>query len=128
MKVVAAPDAAQPLGHYSQAVSDGRTLYLSTQLGIDPADPAAPPASVARQTANILASVRAILRAGGSDLEHVLKVTIYLSDIAHWEEVNRAYAAAFGDHRPARGVIPVGKLHHGYDVAFDVIAEIVEHD
>lgn len=119
-----APSAALPLGHYSQATIHQGTIYVATQLGIDPNNPTASPGSIEQQARNALHNVASILIAAGSGLDAVLKVTIFLSDIGHWDAVNQAYAEAFGDHRPARGVIPAGKLHHGYDVAIDVIAAL----
>lgn len=54
----------------------------------------------------------------------VIKVMIYISDISFWPLVNEVYAKRFGHHKPARGVIPCNTLHHGYQVAFDVIAAV----
>lgn len=119
-----ASSAASPLGHYSQATIHHGTIYVATQLGIDANNPTAAPGSIDEQARNALHNVASILIAAGSSLDSVLKVTIFLSDIGHWDAVNQAYAEAFGDHRPARGVIPVDKLHHGYDVAIDVIAAL----
>ena len=120
--------AAAAQGHYSQAVAHGGMLFLATQLGFDPRDPAAPPGSIEDQARNALASVAAILVAAGSGLDQIIKVTIYLSDIAHWDAVNAVYGEVLGPHRPARGVIPAGKLHRGYDVAIDVIAALPDRE
>lgn len=122
MKSIVAPEAARPLGHYAQAIAHGGLLFLSTQLGIDPDDPEASPGTISVQTRRILENVDAILRAEELDKSAVVKVMIYLSDIAHWDDVNDVYAEWFKDHRPARGVIAVDALHMGYDVAFDVTA------
>ncbi len=65
--------------------------------------------------------MQAILEAGGSGLDRLLQVTIYVSDMEHWGEVNEAYARIMGDHRPARAVVPVTDLHHGYAVEIQAI-------
>jgi 2-iminobutanoate/2-iminopropanoate deaminase len=60
----------------------------------------------------------------GSDLSRVLKCTVYVTDIADWPEFNRLYAEVFGEHRPARAVVPVSPLHYGYRVEMDAIAAV----
>ena len=73
---------------------------------------------------NATAGVNAVLRAAGSSREQVLRVTVYLSDISYWGQVNAVYAEFFGAHRPARTMVPVGKLHHGYEVGMDAVAAV----
>jgi len=124
IRIIATDSAAMPLGHYSQAVVHNGTVYLATQLGIDPVNPNAEIGSVTIQTERALKNVSEILRAAGSELSRVLRVTVYVSDIMHWDEVNVVYSRIFADHRPARGVIPCGTLHRGYQVAFEVTAAV----
>ena len=64
----------------------------------------------------------AILTAAGSDMRRVLKATVYVSDISLWPRVNAVYAEVFGEHRPARAVVPTRELHFGYQVEIEVIA------
>ena len=87
-------------------------------------DPGAAPGDAANQTRRALANVAAILEAGGSGLDQVLQMTVYVSDIDHWPTVNEIYAEVMGDHRPARAVVPVRDLHHGYLVEIQAIAAV----
>lgn len=122
MKFISTERAAKPLGHYSQAtVDDNGTIYVATQLGIAPGKPIVV-GSIEEQTERALSNIREILRAAGSDLHKVLRVTVYVADIRYWDEVNAVYTKFFGDHKPARGIIPCGEFHKGFQVAFDVIA------
>ncbi|WP_419903823.1 Rid family hydrolase [Kiloniella sp.] len=114
--------AAAPLGHYAQAILCHDILYLSLQLGITPENPDLPPGDISRQTTQVLDNVSEILLAGNSDLSQTIKVNIYLSDIKHWEIVDKVYRQRLGNHTPARSVIPCSKLHRGYDVGLEVTA------
>jgi len=71
-----------------------------------------------------LANLDAVLIAAGSSREKVLKVTVYVSDVGHWPKVNAVYGEFFGSHRPARTVVPVGKLHYGYEIELDALAAV----
>ena len=120
--------APAPRGHYAQAtVHDGR-IYVSTQLPIPPEAPADAPVAVSgsieEQARLVLENVLAIVEAGGGSAGSLLRITIYVSDVAHWLAVNKAYESILGDCRPARGVIPTSKLHLGADVAADAIAAV----
>jgi enamine deaminase RidA (YjgF/YER057c/UK114 family) len=89
-------------------------VYVAGQLPLDPNWPDAPHGTAEEQTRRVLRNVEAILRTAGSDLDHLLTVTIYITDVALWPAVNAAYAGVLGNHRPARTVVPVPALHHGY--------------
>lgn len=128
MRVIHTDLAPRPGGHYSQAVVHGDTVYVSGQLPIDPADPQAPPGDAATQARQALQNVRHILEAAGSGLDRVLQMTIYVSDISHWGEVNRVYAEVMGPHRPARAVVPTRDLHYGYLVEIQAIAALGEEE
>lgn len=121
---IATAGAPAPAGHYSQAIVHGGLVYVAGQLPIDPADRGAEPGPIGAQTERALRNVEAILEAAGSDLAHLLSVTVYVTDIADWPLVNEAYARALGPHRPARAVVPVTTLHHGYLVEIQAIAAV----
>ena len=123
IKYITTEAAARPLGHYSQAIVHNGTVYVATQLGIIPGKSIVV-GSIEEQTKAALNNVREILKAAGSDLNKVLKITIYIADINFWDEVNAVFVQFFGDHKPARGVIPCKELHKGFQVAIDVIAAI----
>lgn len=116
--------APTPAGHYSQAIVHGGLVYVAGQLPIDPGDPGADPGSIEDQTERALANVRAILEAAGSDLGHLLSVTVYVTDVALWPAVNAVYARMLGEHRPARAVVPVKELHHGYLVEIQAVGAV----
>ena len=116
--------ATPPGGHYSQAVRHGDVVYVSGQLGFEPGSTDPVVGSVETQTRNCLANVSAILEAAGSRLDKTLKMTVYVSDVALWPEVNAVYADVMGDHRPARAIVPCNTLHHGFQVEIDAIAAI----
>src|SRR5215211_6063440 len=115
-------DAPAPVGHYSQAVVYNGLVYVAGQLAIDPQTGEKRLGSIEEQTEQALKNVGAILKAAGSDLSRVLKMTVYISDIQLWGRVNETYARVLGGHRPARAVIPVGELHHGFLIEIDAVA------
>ena len=122
IKLVLAPDVATPNGHYSHAVRHEGVLYVSGQLGRGPHLSDAEAGDIAVQTRRALGSLAAILRAGGSDVSRLLKVTLYIADMANWPTVNQVYGEFLGHHRPARAVVAVGPLHFGALVEIDAIA------
>ena len=76
------------------------------------------------QTKQVLANLDAILQAAGSRREQVIKVTIFVSDINAWGTVNQLYAQFFGDHKPARSVVPVLPLHYGLQIELEAVAAV----
>ena len=118
------PAMAAPGGHYSHAVVHGGVVYVSGQLPIGPDGPLPPGSTFEQQARQVLANVRAAVEGAGSDLSRVLKCTVYVSDVADWPVFNRLYAEMFGDHKPARAVVPVLPLHYGYRVEMDAIAAV----
>ncbi len=112
MKIPEDPRIPRPAGHYSPVVEHMGLLFCSGQLPMDPATKEVPEGAAA-QTRRALDNLEVLLQAAGSRRERVLQVRIYVADIDHWDEVNRAYAEWFGAHRPARAIIPCGRLHYG---------------
>lgn len=122
IKTVHTQDAPTPAGHYSQAVVYNGLVFVSGQLSIDPRTGEKKIGPIEEQTEQALKNVGEILKAAGSDLSRVLKMTVYVSDIGLWEAVNAVYARVLGEHRPARAVIPTGELHHGFLIEIDAVA------
>ena len=118
------PGLSKPGGHYSHVVVHRGIAYVSGQLPIGPDGPLPPDASFERQARQVLENVRAAVEGAGSDLSRVLKCTVYVNDIGDWPEFNRLYAEAFGEHRPARAVVPVSPLHYGYRLEMDAVAAV----
>ena len=122
MQAIETRNAPTAAGHYSQAIVHNGVVYVAGQLPIDPKDRNRPAGSIEEQTERTLRNVEAILVAAGSGLDHVLQMTIYISDIELWGGVNTAYARVMGSHKPARAVVPVKDLHHGYQIEIQAIA------
>lgn len=124
MKTIKTPKAPIPGGHYSQAIVHNGMVYVSGQLPIIAGTGEKVVGSVEQQTEQVLKNVAAILEAAGSGLDHVIKTTIYIANIKLWDKVNTIYAKYFGDHRPARAVVPTKALHHGFLVEIEAIATL----
>lgn len=124
MEFISTSEAPVPAGHYSQAVVHNGVIYVAGQLAIVPGQTEHRVGSITEQTEQTLRNVKAILRAAGSDLDRVLQMTIYISDISLWGEVNAIYQRVMGAHRPARAVVPVKDLHHGYQIEIQAIAAV----
>ncbi|AYF48632.1 RidA family protein [Pseudomonas sp. PS01298] len=122
MKIHYTPTASAPAGHYSQAVSHLGSLYISGQLPVSPDGQHNTQAPFARQAQVALENLLAILRAAGGVPEDLVKVTVYVVGVKHWPAFDALYAAALGDHRPARAVVPVPELHHGYLIEIEAVA------
>lgn len=117
-------EAPTPAGHYSQTVVHGGLIFVSGQLPTHPVTGERQLGTIEDQTLQTLQNVAAILGAAGAELSDVLKVTIYISDIGLWDKVNAVYAEFFGEHRPARSVIPARELHFGFQIEMEVIAAL----
>ncbi|HVG21537.1 MAG TPA: Rid family detoxifying hydrolase [Blastocatellia bacterium] len=122
IRPVLTPNAPRPAGHYSQAVVYNGIVYVSGQVPIDPLTGEKQLGSIEAQTEQTLKNVGEILKACDSDLGRVLKMTIYISDIALWGAVNSVYAKVMGEHRPARAVVPVNDLHYGFQIEIEAVA------
>ena len=127
MKEVLSNDAPQPAGHYSQAIEHHGLVYISGQLPINPKSEEKYVGSIEEQTEQALFNLEAILRKANSGKNHVLKVTVYISDIALWDRVNSVYARFFGDHRPTRAIVPTRELHFGFQIEIEAIAAVLNN-
>ena len=121
---ISTPDAPGPAGHYSQAIVHGEMVYVSGQLPIDPQTGEKLVGSIEEQTEQALHNLAAILKAADSDLDQVVKTTVYISDIQLWGRVNAVYSRFFGKHRPARAVVPTRELHFGFQIEIEAIAVV----
>ena len=124
MEPVFTPDAPAPAGHYSQAIVHDNLVYVSGQLPVDPQSGEKRLGTIETQAAQALTNLREVLSAAGSDMQRVLKTTVYISDIALWDRVNRVYAEFFGAHRPARAVVPTRELHFGFQIEIEAVAAL----
>ena len=122
--IVKISNAPAPIGPYSQAVSCGNMLFVSGQIPIDPESGELAINSFAEQCHRVLLNLQLILQAGGSGLDRVLKVTIYMKNLTQFGELNEIYAEYFDDSKPARACVEVSDLPKGVDIEMDAIAEI----
>lgn len=122
MNPIHARDCAAPGGHYSHAVEAGGFVFVSGQLPITPNGHALASAAFEAQARQALDNCGAILAAAGCSLTDVVKTTAYLVGIEHWAAFNQVYAQRMGAHKPARAVVPVPALHHGYLIELEMIA------
>jgi 2-iminobutanoate/2-iminopropanoate deaminase len=125
MEPIYTSKAPRPAGHYSQAIVHNDLVFVSGQLPIDPHTGKACTASIEEQTKQALRNLEEILKASGSSLRGVIRTTVYVADIALWDQVNQVYASYFGEHRPARAVVPTRELHFGCQIEIDAIAVII---
>ncbi len=116
--------AAQPLGHYSQAQIVDSLVYVSGILPVTPDGTIDASLGFADQTEIVLQNAKAILKEAGSSLNHVIKSTIYVVDVSNWGAFDTVYSRHFGAHKPARAVVPVVNLHHGFLVEVDMFAKV----
>ena len=126
IKSVETTNAPAAGGHYSQAVVHNGVVYVSGQLPINPETGEKLLGPVEEQTEQVLRNVSEILRAAGSGLDRVLKMTVYVSDIALWSRVNAVYERVLGAHRPARAVVPTGELHYGFKIEIEAVAALYD--
>ena len=124
MTFIQTPEAPAPGGHYSQAVVHNGLVFLSGILPITSSGEKLSQVTIAEQMEQVLANLDAILRAAECTRESVLKTTIYIADIEAWGGVNQLYAQFFGDHRPARSVVPCSPLHYGFGIELEAIAAL----
>jgi 2-iminobutanoate/2-iminopropanoate deaminase len=124
MQAVATPGAPRAIGPYSQGVVAAGLIFTAGQTPLDPATGEMVAGGIPEQTARALENIRAILEAAGSGMQHVVKTTVFLTDMADFTEMNTVYAQAFGDHRPARSTVAVKALPRGARVEIEAIAQV----
>lgn len=118
------PAAKNKKGHYSPGVVMNGTLYISGQLPIDPLTGKLAGGDIETQGKQSLKNVEQVLQQAGVKKENVGLCRIYLSDISLWDKMNAIYAEFFGSHKPARVIVPTGKLHYGALVEIEAAAEM----
>jgi 2-iminobutanoate/2-iminopropanoate deaminase len=115
-------EAPLPGGHYSQAVVAGNMIFVSGQLPFVPQTGDKTTGGISEQTLQALKNVLSIVSAAGGDITTIARTTIYTTDLKSWEEVNRVYADFFGPVQPARSIVTVAALHHGFLVEIEAVA------
>jgi 2-iminobutanoate/2-iminopropanoate deaminase len=119
--MITSNDLPTPGGHYSHGVAHNDLVFISGQLPVK-ADGHRAVMSFEEQVRQAMANLLAVLRVAGGTPADILKLTAYIVGIDHWPEFNRIYAEIIGDAKPARAVVPVPALHHGYLIEIEAIA------
>jgi reactive intermediate/imine deaminase len=118
--IIATPDAPQAIGTYSQAVRVGNTVYLSGQIGLDPANMQLQE-GIEAQIHQVFRNLRAVALAAGGELADVVKLNVFLTDLGHFARVNEIMAQYFIQPYPARAAVGVASLPRGALVEADAI-------
>ena len=124
MKAIHSDKAPQAVGPYSQAIVAGNLVFASGQLPIDPAPGQFAEGGIAEQTRQSLTNVSQVLAAAGTALAHVVKTTVFLSDMANFGAMNEVYATFFNQPYPARSAVAVKTLPKDAMVEIEVVAEL----
>lgn len=122
MKAIHTDNAPQAIGPYSQAIEAGGMVFASGQLGLDPATGAFAEGGVKEQTRHSLTNAKHILEQAGTDLAHVVKTTVFLSDMDNFAAMNEVYAEFFTLPYPARSAVAVKTLPKNALVEVECIA------
>ena len=123
-KVIQTEKAPKAIGPYSQAIQAGNFLFLSGQIPLDPKTGELVKGDIRKQTQQVLENIKGILESQGLGMENVVKSTIFLKDIANFNQVNEVYATYFPSSPPARSTIEVTKLPRNTDIEIEAIALI----
>ncbi len=121
LTAISTPAAPGAIGTYSQAVRAGNTVYLSGQIPLDPATMQLVTGDVETQVRRVFDNLQAVARAAGGQLAHAVKVNVYLTDLAHFQTVNKVMAEYFAEPYPARAAIGVASLPRGAAVEVDAV-------
>jgi len=123
-KQVNTSSAPEAIGPYSQGVISGNLLFVSGQIPLNPADGSLVSDSLESQANQVFQNLRAIIQEAGTSFEHVLKLTIYLTDLANFAAVNKVMENYFNEPYPARATVEVSRLPKDVEVEIDAIVEL----
>ena len=118
--------APQAIGPYSQAIKAGGFVFASGQIPIDPETGEFVPGGIADQTRQVMKNLAAVLDAAGSDLQLVVKTTVYLADMAEFTAMNEIYGKFFTDEPPARATVQAARLPRDARVEIEAVALLRE--
>ena len=121
-KAIHPANAARPIAPYTPAIEAGGLVFLSGQIALDPATGELNIASIEAETRQVMENVGSLLKAAGLGFEHLVKVTIFMSDMAHYGKVNEIYGSYFSADPPAREAVAVKTLPRNVNVEISGIA------
>jgi len=111
-------------GHYSPGVISNGLLFISGQLPVDHDTGKIVDGPVSAHAEMAIKNMMEVLAAAGLSINSIVQCRVYIPNVAYWDEVNAVYAKFFGDHKPARAVVPSRELHHGALVEIEAVAEL----
>jgi 2-iminobutanoate/2-iminopropanoate deaminase len=121
-KVHQSEHAPKPLGPYSQAVESNGLVFLAGQIPIDPKTDQVVTGDIEKQTVQVMENLKAVLQSAGLNFNHVLKTTIFLTDLGDFTKVNAIYGQYIKEMAPARSTIQVAALPKSVNVEIEMIA------
>ena len=121
-KIIITPDAPAPIGPYNQAVMAGNTLYISGQICIDPKTGELKKKDIQEETHQVMQNLRSILTAAYMGFNHVVKTTIFITDMNQFSAINEVYGKYFEGDFPARETVQVAALPKFVNVEISMIA------
>ncbi|MFZ3071379.1 MAG: RidA family protein [Anaerolineaceae bacterium] len=127
-EVITCEQAPKAIGPYSVAISTGCLVFLSGQLGLDPNSGSLVEGGVQAQTRQALTNLKAILESAGTNLESVVKTTVFLQDMSEFGQMNSVYGEFFTQNQPARSAVQVAALPKGGAVEVEAIAMVPRKD
>ncbi len=125
-KWIAPSEGPKPVGPYSPGVVANGFLFVSGQIPLNPATGELVKESFESQVRQTLENVKSVIEAVGATLDDVVKVTIFLQDLANFEELNRIYSEYFSESKPARAAIQAARLPKDVDIEIEAIAAVKE--
>jgi 2-iminobutanoate/2-iminopropanoate deaminase len=123
-KIISTEQAPKAIGPYSQAVVSNGIAYLSGQIPNDPVTGQLVEGDIAAQTERVLQNLKAVLEACGASMESVLKVSVFLKDMADFPKMNEVYGRYFASTPPARSTVQAARLPRDVSVEIDAIASV----
>jgi len=121
-KIIETKNASAPIGPYSQAVLSGNTLYTSGQIAMDPITGSLIMESIEAETTQVMENMKAVLTEAGMTFEHVIKSSIFISDMDNFASINAVYNQYFTSDYPARETVEVARLPKDVNVEISMIA------
>lgn len=121
-QIINTNNAPAPIGPYNQSVKAGNTLYVSGQIALDPVSGELVKSGIVDATHQVMKNLQAVLTAAGLGFEHIVKTTIFLTDMKTFPQVNEVYGSYFKGDFPARETVEVSGLPKGVEVEISVIA------
>jgi reactive intermediate/imine deaminase len=117
-------DAPEAIGTYSQAIKVGETVFISGQIPLEPDTMNIVDEDIRAQTHRVFNNLAAVVREGGGNLDDVVKLTVFLTDLSHFAVVNEVMAEHFNPPYPARAAVGVAALPKGVPIEIDAIAHL----